>query len=70
MIISMEVAILGGIWQYAEKGLEIGNIIGALWIIAIITVAAAETAIGLSLVVRYYRTKGSVGIRGMNLLQG
>lgn len=38
--------------------------------IGIITVAAGETAIGLSLIMGYYRLMGNIGVRTMNILKG
>ena len=36
----------------------------------ILTVAAAESSIGLALLVMYYRTRGTISIEYMNLLKG
>nr|AAN04070.1 NADH dehydrogenase subunit 4L [Amoebidium parasiticum] len=45
---------------------SIGQIL-ALWIL---TVAAAESSIGLALLVAYYRVRGSIGVLNINLLRG
>ena len=35
-----------------------------------ITVAAAESAIGLAVLVAYYRVRGTIVVRSLNLLRG
>nr|AJF93937.1 NADH dehydrogenase subunit 4L [Aphrocallistes beatrix] len=39
-------------------------------IIQILTIAAAETATGLSIITAYYRTRGTISIKSLNLLRG
>jgi NADH-quinone oxidoreductase subunit K len=36
----------------------------------ILTVAAAEAAVGLAIIVMYYKNKGSIGIEQINTLKG
>ena len=70
MLLSMEILLLGAIWSYGEGVVAVGGVMGEIIIIGIITVAAGETAIGLSLIVGYYRLKGNIGVRAMCLLRG
>lgn len=70
IVISLEVMVLGGLWAYGEGTIAVGSLIGELWMIGIITVAASETALGLGLIVGYYRLRGHIGVRTMNLLRG
>ena len=44
--------------------------IGQIFALLILTVAAAESSIGLGLLVVYYRIKGSVSIESINLMRG
>lgn len=46
------------------------TITGSLFAMYIITVAAVETALGLSLIITFYKLKGSISIRFLNLLRG
>ena len=48
----------------------IGIIINQTNIILIITVAAVESAIGLSIMISFYKLKGSISIKFLNLLKG
>ena len=46
------------------------DLIGQLFSLLILTVAAADSAIGLALLVIYYRARGTIAIEYMNLLKG
>ncbi len=45
-------------------------ILAQLCAIYIITIAAVESAIGLSIIISFYKLKGSISIRYLNLLKG
>ncbi len=44
--------------------------IGQIFALLVLTVAAAETSIGLGILIVYYRTQGSIAIETINLMQG
>lgn len=46
------------------------HIIGQLMMIFILTLAAVESAIGLSIMISFYKVKGTISIRSLNLLKG
>ena len=46
------------------------DLIGQLFALFILTVAAAESAIGLAILVVYYRIRGVVSIEYINLMKG
>jgi NADH:ubiquinone oxidoreductase subunit K len=48
----------------------IDDLNGQLFAFYILVVAAAESAIGLSILVAYYRVKGSISVKFINLLKG
>jgi NADH-quinone oxidoreductase subunit K len=48
----------------------IDDIIGQLFALIVLTVAAAESAIGLAILVIYYRIRGSIAIELINLMKG
>lgn len=70
MLLSMEILLLGVIWSFGEGIIVVDGVMGGLVIIGIITIAAGETAIGLSLIVGYYRVRGNIGVRTMSILRG
>lgn len=43
---------------------------GEIFVFFILTVAAAEAAIGLAILVLFYRRRGSINVEEMNLLKG
>jgi NADH-quinone oxidoreductase subunit K len=48
----------------------IDDLNGQIFAFYILVVAAAESAIGLSILVAYYRVKGSISVKFINLLKG
>ena len=46
------------------------SIDGQLFVFFIMTVAAAEVAVGLALIVAIYRSRGSIDVDNLNLLKG
>ena len=49
---------------------HLGDLDGQVLVFFVITVAAAEVAVGLALIVAIFRTKKSINIDEMNLLKG
>ncbi len=49
---------------------QLGDIEGQVLVFFVITVAAAEVAVGLALIVAIFRTKRSINIDEINLLKG
>jgi len=46
------------------------SIMGQIISIFIITIAAVESAIGLSIMISFYKIKGSISLRFLNMLKG
>jgi len=47
-----------------------GDLTGQVFALLILTVAAAEAAIGLAVLVAYYRNRGSIAVEDINALKG
>ena len=47
-----------------------GDLTGQVFAIFILTVAAAEAAIGLAILVTYFRNRGSIAVEDINLMKG
>ncbi|PNG26467.1 NADH-quinone oxidoreductase subunit NuoK [Methylocella silvestris] len=47
-----------------------GDLTGQVFSLFILTVAAAEAAIGLAILVAYYRNRGSIAVEDINLMKG
>ena len=48
---------------------ELGNAIGQVFVVFVIAVAAAEAAVGLGIILAFYRNKETVNIDEMNLMR-
>ena len=48
----------------------IGDIVGQVFALLVLTVAAAEAAIGLAVLVVYFRNRGSIAVEDVNLMKG
>jgi NADH-quinone oxidoreductase subunit K len=46
------------------------NLIGQIFTMIILTVAAAEAAIGLAILVVYFRNRGDIAVEGVNMMKG
>ena len=47
-----------------------GDLVGQVFALLILTVAAAEAAIGLAILVTYYRNRGAIAVEDINAMKG
>ncbi|MBN9489202.1 MAG: NADH-quinone oxidoreductase subunit NuoK [Alphaproteobacteria bacterium] len=47
-----------------------GNVVGQVFAMLVLTVAAAEAAIGLAILVVYFRIRGTVEVEDINAMKG
>ncbi|NMD08952.1 MAG: NADH-quinone oxidoreductase subunit NuoK [Phyllobacteriaceae bacterium] len=47
-----------------------GDLVGQVFALFILTVAAAEAAIGLAILVTFYRNRGSIAVEDINMMKG
>jgi NADH-ubiquinone oxidoreductase chain 4L len=62
MLISIEIMLLSITFLILINSLNIDDILGQLYAIYIIVIAGAESAIGLAILVAFYRLRGSITI--------
>jgi NADH-quinone oxidoreductase subunit K len=48
----------------------LGNLTGQVFALFVLTVAAAEAAIGLAIVVVYFRNRGTIAVEDINMMKG
>ena len=48
----------------------LGDLTGQVFALFVLTVAAAEAAIGLAILVTYYRNRGTIAVEDINLMKG
>jgi NADH-quinone oxidoreductase subunit K len=47
-----------------------GNLTGQVFALFVLTVAAAEAAIGLAILVVYFRNRGTIAVEDINMMKG
>ncbi|APF37468.1 NADH-quinone oxidoreductase subunit NuoK [Chelatococcus daeguensis] len=47
-----------------------GDIVGQVFALLVLTVAAAEAAIGLAILVVYFRNRGTIAVEDINMMKG
>ena len=48
----------------------LGDLVGQIFTMLVLTVAAAEAAIGLAILVVYFRNRGSIAVEDVNVMKG
>jgi NADH-quinone oxidoreductase subunit K len=48
----------------------LGDLVGQVFALLVLTVAAAEAAIGLAILVAFFRNRGSIAVEDINLMRG
>lgn len=69
-IMSIELMLLSVNLCFIISSIYLDDRIGQLFTLFILTVAATESAIGLAILILYYRIKGTVAIEFVNFLKG
>lgn len=70
ILMSIELMLLAINFLLIIASTEMNDIMGQLFALYILVVAAAESAIGLSILVAYFRAKGTISVKFINLLRG
>ena len=70
IMMSIELMLLAVNINFVSFSVYLGDIKGQIFTFFILTVAAAEAAIGLAILVIYYRNKASVEVEDINTLKG
>jgi NADH-quinone oxidoreductase subunit K len=67
---SIELMLLSININFVVFSIYLNDLIGQIFALFVLTVAAAESAIGLAILVVYYRIKGIVSINYINTIKG
>jgi NADH-quinone oxidoreductase subunit K len=70
ILMSLELMLLSANVNFIVYSVYLNEVTGHIFSLFILTVAAAESAIGLALVVAYFRVRGTVGTSFINTLKG
>ena len=70
ILMCIELMLLAVNINFAAFSHFLGDIGGQVFVFFVLTVAASEVAIGLAILVAYYRQRRSIAIEDINTLQG
>ncbi|MCU0955437.1 MAG: NADH-quinone oxidoreductase subunit NuoK [Deltaproteobacteria bacterium] len=70
ILMSVELMLLAVNINLVAFSAFLGNITGQVFALFILTVAAAEAAIGLAIIVVYFRNRGSIAVEDINMMKG
>ena len=70
MLMSIELMLLAVNLNFVIFSVYLDDIMGQLFALLVLTVAAAESAIGLAILVVYYRVRGTISVENIRLLRG
>jgi NADH-quinone oxidoreductase subunit K len=70
ILMSIELILLAVNLNLVAFSASLGDLVGQVFALFVLTVAAAEAAIGLAIVVVYFRNRGSIQVEDVNLMKG
>ena len=70
ILMSVELLLLAVNINFVAFSAYLGDLVGQVFALLVLTVAAAEAAIGLAILVTYFRNRGSVAVEDANLMKG
>ena len=70
ILMSIELILLAVNINLVSFSIYLQNIVGQVFTMFILTVAAAEAAVGLAIIVIYYKNKGSINVEHIDSLKG
>jgi NADH-quinone oxidoreductase subunit K len=70
MLMSIELILLAVNINFVAFSAYLGDIAGQVFALLVLTVAAAEAAIGLAILVVYFRNRGSIAVEDISLMKG
>jgi NADH-quinone oxidoreductase subunit K len=70
ILMSIELILLAVNLNFVAFSTFLHDIVGQLFAMFVLTVAAAEAAIGLAILVVYFRNRGTIAVEDMNQMKG
>jgi NADH-quinone oxidoreductase subunit K len=70
IVMSIELILLAVNVNLVAFSAFLGDVAGQVFAMIVLTVAAAESAIGLAILVVYFRNRGDIAVEGVNLMKG
>ncbi|MEL6746344.1 MAG: NADH-quinone oxidoreductase subunit NuoK [Pseudomonadota bacterium] len=70
ILMSIELMLLAVNINLVAFATTMGDLTGQIFALLVLTVAAGEAAIGLAIVVVYYRNRGSIAVEDVSMMKG
>lgn len=70
ILMSIELMLLAVNINFVAFSSFLQDMVGQVFAMFVLTVAAAEAAIGLAILVVYYRNRGSIAVEDINMMKG
>jgi NADH-quinone oxidoreductase subunit K len=70
ILMSIELILLAVNINFVAFSSFLNDLVGQVFALFILTVAAAEAAIGLAILVVYFRNRGTIAVEDVNLMKG
>ena len=70
ILLCIELMLLAVNINFVAFSTHLGDISGQVFALFVLTVAAAEAAIGLAILVVYFRNRGDIAVEDINMMKG
>ena len=70
ILMSVELILLAVNLNFVAFSSYLGDLVGQVFALFVLTVAAAEAAIGLAILVVYFRNRGTSAVEDVNVMKG
>ena len=70
ILMSIELILLAVNVNLVAFSAFLGDLVGQVFAMLVLTVAAAEASIGLAILVAFYRNRGSIAVEDVNMMKG
>jgi len=70
LLMSIELILLAVNINLVAFSAYLGDMVGQIFTVFVLTVAAAEAAIGLAILVSFFRNRGTIDVEDVNVMKG
>ncbi|MBL4597889.1 MAG: NADH-quinone oxidoreductase subunit NuoK [Rhizobiaceae bacterium] len=70
ILMSIELILLAVNINFVAFSNHLGDLVGQIFALLVLTVAAAEASIGLAILVVFFRNRGSIAVEDVNVMKG
>ena len=70
ILMSIELILLAVNINFVAFSQHLGDLVGQIFALFILTVAAAEASIGLAILVVFFRNRGTIAVEDINVMKG